>query len=179
MVAQLTKSDSYLNDYKDALHSRYSVYSIRSLPTHLPIPAYFPVACDSALAGKLVGYLDQIDAHGGGLDAFSQGYKWYGFNRAERDGVNGIMYREWAPNASRAALVGDFNGWDTTKTPMIRNEYVRHETACFPQSAWSRCGVTSVCAAFCGVLQFHVPLAFRSRLRLVSLYFQSMPSCSM
>lgn len=33
------------------------------------------------------------------------------------------MYREWAPNALRAYLIGDFNGWDRDATPMAKNEF--------------------------------------------------------
>ena len=50
-----------------------------------------------------------IDENEGGLDAFSQGYKKFGFNRGEHEGKQGIWYREWAPGAKALALVGDFN----------------------------------------------------------------------
>ena len=53
-----------------------------------------------------------IDENEGGLDAFSQGYKKFGFNRGEHEGKQGIWYREWAPGAKALALVGDFNDWD-------------------------------------------------------------------
>ena len=39
------------------------------------------------------GLRQAIDDKEGGLDAFSEGYKIYGFNRAEVDGRPGIMYR--------------------------------------------------------------------------------------
>lgn len=40
-----------------------------------------------------------------------QGYKYYGFNRGEKDGATGIWYREWAPGArvSRTPVKGDRN----------------------------------------------------------------------
>jgi 1,4-alpha-glucan branching enzyme len=53
-----------------------------------------------------------IDQNEGGLDRFTQGYKHYGLNRGERDGVQGIWYREWAPGAKAVALIGEFNGWE-------------------------------------------------------------------
>ena len=28
------------------------------------------------------------------------------------DGVNGVLFAVWAPNALRVSVVGDFNGWD-------------------------------------------------------------------
>jgi 1,4-alpha-glucan branching enzyme len=39
------------------------------------------------------------------------------------DGVNGVRFAVWAPNASRVAVVGDFNSWDRLRHPMR----VRHE----------------------------------------------------
>ena len=33
------------------------------------------------------------------------------------------MYREWAPNALRAYLIGDFNNWNRDATPMNKNEF--------------------------------------------------------
>lgn len=39
-------------------------------------------------------------------------------------GPNGdITYREWAPNAVEASLIGDFNNWDRGATPMKRNDF--------------------------------------------------------
>jgi 1,4-alpha-glucan branching enzyme len=33
------------------------------------------------------------------------------------------VYREWAPNAMRAFLIGDFNNWDRDATPMAKNGF--------------------------------------------------------
>jgi 1,4-alpha-glucan branching enzyme len=39
-------------------------------------------------------------------------------------GSNGdITYREWAPNAVEASLIGDFNNWDRGATPMKQNNF--------------------------------------------------------
>lgn len=39
-------------------------------------------------------------------------------------GPNGdITYREWAPNAIEASLIGDFNNWDRGATPMQPNNF--------------------------------------------------------
>ena len=47
-----------------------------------------------------------IDAHEGGLEQFSRGYEHFGLHQLK----NGdIRYREWAPNATAAALTGDFS----------------------------------------------------------------------
>ena len=42
----------------------------------------------------------------GGLEKFSKGYDLFGFNVANNGDV---IYREWAPNAEQAFLVGDFS----------------------------------------------------------------------
>jgi 1,4-alpha-glucan branching enzyme len=63
--------------------------------------------------GTYAGMRAAIDANEGGLDAFSQGYKKFGFNRGVGpDGkAAGIWYREWAPAAKALALIGEFNNW--------------------------------------------------------------------
>ncbi|ERN13141.1 1,4-alpha-glucan-branching enzyme 2-2, chloroplastic/amyloplastic isoform X1 [Amborella trichopoda] len=60
-----------------------------------------------------------IDQNEGGLDAFSRGYEKFGFNRSE----SGITYREWAPGAKSASLIGDFNNWNPNADVMTRNEF--------------------------------------------------------
>jgi hypothetical protein len=47
-----------------------------------------------------------IEKHEGGYDAFSKGYLKFGLNVAT-DGT--VIYREWAPNAEQASLIGDFS----------------------------------------------------------------------
>jgi 1,4-alpha-glucan branching enzyme len=65
-----------------------------------------------------------IDQNEGGLEKFSQGWKYYGFNRGECDGKRGIWYREWAPGAKALALVGEFNNWEPRQQDWaIKNEY--------------------------------------------------------
>src|SRR6202007_1443358 len=34
------------------------------------------------------------------------------------DGVAGVRFAVWAPNARRVSIVGDFNGWDARRFPM-------------------------------------------------------------
>ena len=43
--------------------------------------------------------------------AETQGYRKYGFNREG----NAIVYREWAPAAAAASLIGDFNDWNPNR----------------------------------------------------------------
>ncbi|NEL41559.1 MAG: 1,4-alpha-glucan branching enzyme, partial [Xanthomonas perforans] len=41
-----------------------------------------------------------------------------GANAIEVDGVRGTRFAVWAPNATRVAVVGDFNSWDARRHPM-------------------------------------------------------------
>lgn len=51
-------------------------------------------------------WVQTIDSTEGGLDKFSEGYKTMGFQVLP----NGdIQYREWAPGAVTANLIGDFS----------------------------------------------------------------------
>ncbi len=62
--------------------------------------------------------LEDFDLH-----LFSEGKHWHahrflGAHRHEVDGVAGVLFAVWAPNAGRASVVGDFNGWDGRCHPM-------------------------------------------------------------
>ena len=43
-----------------------------------------------------------------------------GAHPATYDGVEGVRFAVWAPNASRVSVVGDFNSWDKRRHPMRR-----------------------------------------------------------
>ncbi|SUC09867.1 1,4-alpha-glucan-branching protein [Pasteurella canis] len=45
-------------------------------------------------------------------------YEVLGAHFMECDGVSGVNFRLWAPNARRVSLVGDFNYWDGRRHPM-------------------------------------------------------------
>ncbi|GLT89940.1 hypothetical protein SLE2022_078980 [Rubroshorea leprosula] len=61
----------------------------------------------------------EIDKYEGGLEMFSRGYEKFGFTRS----ATGITYREWAPGAMSAALIGDFNNWNPNADVMTQNEF--------------------------------------------------------
>lgn len=49
---------------------------------------------------------DTIDQYEGGYDNFTRGYNRFGFHV----GSSGeVVYREWAPNAKEAYLIGEFS----------------------------------------------------------------------
>ena len=75
----VVKVDSWLEPHSDALRHRYSSFR---------------------------AWVDTLTKHEGGLAKFSQGYEKMGFTVSP----NGdITYREWAPNAATAHLMGDFS----------------------------------------------------------------------
>ncbi|MGN2243299.1 1,4-alpha-glucan branching protein GlgB [Frateuria sp. GZRR33] len=57
------------------------------------------------------------------LDLLAQGqhpelWRQLGAHPVERDGVPGVRFAVWAPNARRVSVVGDFNQWDGRRHPM-------------------------------------------------------------
>lgn len=80
---------------------------------------------------------ETIDKHEGGYDKFTKGYLRYGLNVGPN---NEVIYREWAPNAKEAYLIGDFSKysltllnsslmlvitdeWNRTINPMVKNDF--------------------------------------------------------
>src|ERR1051325_2890753 len=45
-------------------------------------------------------------------------YQKLGAHALLHDGVEGVAFAVWAPNAQRVSLVGDFNAWDGRRMPM-------------------------------------------------------------
>ncbi|KAL5605520.1 hypothetical protein FOVSG1_005667 [Fusarium oxysporum f. sp. vasinfectum] len=69
---------------------------------------------------KTQDWIKTINDTEGGLEKFSRGAEKFGFNV---DANNNIVYREWAPNATAAFLIGDFNNWDRNAHPMTKNDF--------------------------------------------------------
>ncbi|KAK7054189.1 1,4-alpha-glucan branching enzyme [Favolaschia claudopus] len=80
---------------------------------------------------------DTIDASEGGYDSFTKGYHKFGFNIAS----NGeVVYREWAPNATEASLIGDFNEWNRTSHPMKKDSFGVWEII-LPPTSTGQCAI--------------------------------------
>jgi len=52
--------------------------------------------------------IDQIIKVSGSLSDFAAGYLYYGLHKTDKNWV----FREWAPNATKIYLTGDFNNWE-------------------------------------------------------------------
>jgi 1,4-alpha-glucan branching enzyme len=73
------KLDPWLEPFRESLKARYS---------------------------RAQQWIKTIDETEGGLEKFSRGTEKFGFN-VDKD--NNITYREWAPNATQAFLIGEFS----------------------------------------------------------------------
>lgn len=49
---------------------------------------------------------------------YSRAYERLGAHLVERDGVRGVQFAVWAPNAEAVSVIGEFNGWNTASNPM-------------------------------------------------------------
>ncbi|MEO8417841.1 MAG: 1,4-alpha-glucan branching protein GlgB [Methylophilaceae bacterium] len=56
--------------------------------------------------------IPDFDLHLLGEGRHHHAYRFLGAHEHEADGVGGILFAVWAPNAERVSVVGDFNHWD-------------------------------------------------------------------
>lgn len=66
--------------------------------------------------------LDKETTNSWNKGACVDAYKFMGSHTCTIDGVDGVMFRVWAPNAIRVSVVGEFNEWDGHSCPMIFDE---------------------------------------------------------
>lgn len=62
--------------------------------------------------------LSEFDLHLFGEGKHWHAYHFLGARPKEVDGVQGVLFATWAPNAERISVVGDFNNWDGRRHPM-------------------------------------------------------------
>ncbi|VBB83794.1 Putative Glycoside Hydrolase Family 13 [Podospora comata] len=80
---------------------------------------------------KAQEWIKKIEKTEGGLDKFSKGADTFGIHQND-DGS--IYYKEWAPNAKQAAVIGEFNNWDRNAHRMTRNDFGVFEITIPPTS---------------------------------------------
>lgn len=64
------------------------------------------------------GNLTDLDIYLFREGTFYRSYEKMGARIGEKDGVKGVWFNVWAPNAKFVSVIGDFNGWDRYATPM-------------------------------------------------------------
>jgi len=62
--------------------------------------------------------LGDFDLHLFGEGRHWHAYRFLGSHLKEAEGVSGVQFAVWAPNAERVSVVGDFNAWDGRAHPM-------------------------------------------------------------
>jgi 1,4-alpha-glucan branching enzyme len=60
------------------------------------------------------------------LHLLNEGRHWQSYNRLgaqlrKIDGIDGVNFAVWAPNATSVSIVGDFNNWDGRRHPMRKH----------------------------------------------------------
>src|SRR5687768_9436858 len=67
---------------------------------------------------RFPGILTDFQLHLLGEGTHFECYNSLGAHLAESNGVEGVRFAVWAPNALVVCVVGDFNEWDTRRNPM-------------------------------------------------------------
>ncbi|MFN2308615.1 MAG: 1,4-alpha-glucan branching protein GlgB [Gammaproteobacteria bacterium] len=62
--------------------------------------------------------LGDFDIHLFGEGRHWHAYRFLGARLHQADGIDGVLFAVWAPNAERVSVVGDFNAWDGRRHPM-------------------------------------------------------------
>ncbi|MDE2309250.1 MAG: 1,4-alpha-glucan branching protein GlgB [Betaproteobacteria bacterium] len=62
--------------------------------------------------------ISSFDLHLFNEGKLHQGYRILGSHAMQIDGISGVRFSVWAPNAERVSVIGDFNRWDGRTHPM-------------------------------------------------------------
>ncbi len=92
-IPVLVKNDPWLEPYTDEINNRIKRYKDR---------------------------LAEIKKRYKSLEKFAEAYHHLGFNFDKK--TKTWVYREWAPNAKKLSLIGDFNNWDRKANPMKKSK---------------------------------------------------------
>lgn len=109
--------------------------------------------------------LDPID-----ISLFNEGehYKIYekmGAHVMTVDGVDGVLFSVWAPNAERVSVVGNFNNWDGRRHPMRKLDYSGIFELFIPGKYIGEIYKYEICAKSGNVFMKSDPYAFSSEVR--------------
>lgn len=69
---------------------------------------------------RFKSFFGEIDVYLFGEGRHLQVYRKMGAQLREVDGIQGVNFAVWAPNARRVSVMGDFNRWDSRVHPMKR-----------------------------------------------------------
>src|SRR5271157_255590 len=64
--------------------------------------------------------ISDTDLYLHGEGTLHEAYRTLGAHLAESDGVKGVRFAVWAPNAEDVTVAGEFNEWDVRRHPMRR-----------------------------------------------------------
>lgn len=109
--------------------------------------------------------LDPID-----ISLFNEGehyriYEKMGAHVMTVDGVEGVLFSVWAPNAERVSVVGNFNNWDGRRHPMRKLDYSGIFELFIPGKYIGEIYKYEICAKSGNVFMKSDPYAFSSEVR--------------
>ena len=81
------------------------------------------------------------------------------------DGVEGVLFAVWAPNADRVSVVGNFNSWDGRRHPMRKLDYSGIFELFIPGKLTGEIYKYEICAKSGRVFMKSDPYAFSSEVR--------------
>ena len=79
-----------------------------------------PVAPAAIQSESVPPTIGELDLHLFGEGKHEHIYEKLGAQLVTHNGVRGVSFAVWAPNAQRVSVVGDFNGWDGSRHSMHR-----------------------------------------------------------
>jgi len=105
--------------------------------------------------------ISDFDLHLHSEGTFYEAYNTLGAHLTESEGVKGVRFAVWAPNAEAVTVSGDFNQWDTRRHPMRRRNAGVWELF-IPELGEGVCYKYNVRSRFAGFQQLKAdPYAFR------------------